>query len=295
MIATKVILETGEDRRDTVRRAVEALGDDFCSRCKSAKQILIKVNLVHHEKQLASTHVDAVRGVLDRIRFCSQTPVLIGDASFSGTKAAFRHFGYERLLDEYENVHLVDLNDDDHIEGSITRADGSTTPIRRSKAAAESTLRISLAPMKVDAFTSVSLSVKNWALGTWLVPSRISANGRVFARWPWVDGEGSDTHHSVIAELYKQVPCELGIIDGTVGMEGNGPVDGDAVKMGVVLAGFDSVAVDAVGATMMGIDPSEIKYLSMLQDQNLGVIDMARIDVPPMLVSEKTRKFDRPL
>lgn len=295
MIQTNVVLETGEDRRNMVLRAVEALGDEFCQRCKDASRILIKVNLVHHENQLASTHIDAVRGLLDRIRYCSQTPVVIGDASYYGTKAAFRHFGYERLPDEYDNIILVDLNDDDHVDGYTLRKDGSKNRIRRSKIAAESDFRISLTPMKMHRDTGVSLTVKNWTVGTWIVPSRISSTGRVWARWPWLHEEGPRAHHASIAELYKQLKCDVGIIDGVVAMEGDGPSRGDAVQMGVVIAGFDPVAVDAVGATMMSVDPGDIGYLAMCHEQGLGTIDMTRIDVPPMIVSEKTRKFARPL
>lgn len=274
-------------------RAVEGLGDEFCQKAQEAQKILIKVNLVHHGISHAVTHVDAVRGVLDRIRYCSQTPVVIGDAGYAGTKAAFRHFGYERLVEEYENVSLVDLNDDEFVDGFTTKADETKNPIRRSKIAADADFRISLAPMKTDHNSGVSLTVKNWAIGTWLVPSRISANGRVWARWPWLDAEGVDAHHRSIMELYKQLPADVGIIDGVVAMEGNGPVEGDAVNMGVVLAGFDPVAVDAVGATLMGIDPTEVPYLSLCQQEGLGTIDMTRIDVPPMLVSERTRQFAR--
>lgn len=273
-------------------QAVEALGDDFCQRCRDAEKILIKVNLVDHEHQPSSTHVDAVRGVLDRIRYCSQTPVVIADAGYRGTKAAFRNFGYERLLDEYEDVELVDLNDDDFIDGYTIREDGSQNQIRRSKTAANAMFRISLTPMKTDRETGVSLTVQNWSLGTWIVPPRISASGRVFARWPWLSAEGEEAHHATITELYKQLRFDVGIIDGVMALE-SGPSGSSAVPMGVVLAGFDPVAVDAVGATLMGIDPSEVRYLALCHESSLGTIDMSRIDVPPMVVAEKTRQFSR--
>ncbi len=44
------------------------------------------------------------------------------------------------------------------------------------------------------------------------------------------------------------------LVDGIIGMDGNGPLEGDEVQAGVVIAGFDPAAVDAVGATVMGID-----------------------------------------
>lgn len=44
------------------------------------------------------------------------------------------------------------------------------------------------------------------------------------------------------------------VVDGIIGMEGSGPMQGDPVSSGVVLIGTDPVAVDAVAATVMGFD-----------------------------------------
>ncbi|MFH1632288.1 MAG: DUF362 domain-containing protein [bacterium] len=289
-----VSLETGENRRKVVANAIEALGDSFMDRCRQAETILIKVNLVHHERQLASTHVDAVRGVIDVIRFGSRGRIIVGDTSYHGTKAAFRNFGYERLVDEYVDVELRDLNDDDFIDGYSMKSDGTHNPIRRCRTAVEADFKISLTPMKMHRDTAVSLSVKNWTIGTWVVPPRVSASGTVWARWPWLHEEGDWAHHASIAELYRQVPCDVGVIDGILAMEGDGPSRGTPVEMGVALAGMDPVAVDAVGATLMGVDPGDVGYLAMCAERGLGIIDLAKINIPPMMMAELTREFARP-
>ncbi len=286
-----VVFETGEERRKTVAAAVQTLGEDFVKRLKSAKKILLKPDLIHHEKQLASTHIDAVRGVLDIIRKHTGAPVIIGDASFSGTKAAFRNFGYEHLTEEYSSITLKDLNDDETVEGYSIRKDGSQNTIQRSKLAHDADLRISLANLKIDRDIGASLSLANWSVGTWVVPSRISMHGRVWARWPWLNEEGALAHHKTIMELYRQLPCDYAIIDGIVAMENDGPVYGTPIQMNVVLAGSDAVAVDAVAATLIEIDPSEIGYLLLAGEENLGTMDMGRIDVPPMQLTEYKRRF----
>lgn len=294
MTMTTVALITAQERRKGVRQAVEALGAAFVDRVKTARKILIKVNLVHHENQLASTHVDAVRGVLDVIRTYTRVDVYVGDASYHGTKAALRNFGYERIPEEYEHTMLVDLNDDAVVDGYTVRADGSRNPIRRAQLAAECDLRISLAPMKVHRDAGVSLSVKNWALGTWVVPPRVGIHGSVWARWPWLHNEGPKALHASIAALYAQQPCDVAVLDGIVAMEGDGPTRGAPVPLGVVLAGMDAVAVDAVGATLMGFDPSDIGYLVRCAEQGLGTMEMAKIDVPPFMMNELRRTFLRP-
>lgn len=290
----QVNLETGNNRRELVALAIDALGDDFIVGCKSANTILIKVNLVHHENQLASTHVDAVRGIIDRIRVHSRAKVFVGDASYHGTKAAFRNFGYDQLVSDYDNIELVDLNDDDFVEGYSIKSDGSRNTIRRSKLVTEVDLKISLAPMKMHRDTGVSLTVKNWTIGTWIVPSRVSASGRVWARWPWLHEEGARAHNLSIMELYRQLPCDFAIIDGIQAMEGDGPTRGTMVPMGIVLSGPDAIAVDAVACSLMGVDPSDIGYLFMCDQEGLGSIDLTHINVPPMQMHNLTRSFARP-
>lgn len=294
MSMVHVSLVQNQPRRKAVQQAVHALGDAFLDKLKSANRILIKVNLVHHELQLASTHIDAVRGLLDEIRAYARADVLIGDAGYHGTKAAFANFGYEQLLNEYEHVRLVDLNDDESVVGHTVRADGSQNEIRRSNLASTCDLRISLAPMKTHRDAGVTLSVKNWTLGTWVVPPRVGTHGRVWARWPWLHTEGMGAFHESIAQLYEELPCHLAIVDGTVAMEGDGPTRGTAVQMGVVLAGMDAVAVDTVATTLMGFDPGEIGYLVKCAQRGLGVSDMSKIDVPPLMVEELRRPFLRP-
>ncbi len=57
------------------------------------------------------------------------------------------------------------------------------------------------------------------------------------------------------------------VIDGIIGMEGNGPLSGDERPSGVVIAGFDPVAVDSVGATIMGLDWRRFSLLRRAFDE----------------------------
>jgi len=92
-----VVLVTGKDRREMVREALTIFGEDFTSKIKKAKQIFIHPNFVSSNNQTASTHVEAVRGVLDHISLLRGDMVLLGDASFYDTKKAFRNFNYQSL------------------------------------------------------------------------------------------------------------------------------------------------------------------------------------------------------
>jgi uncharacterized protein (DUF362 family) len=66
-----------------------------------------------------------------------------------------------------------------------------------------------------------------------------------------------------VAELYRIFPRSFAIVDGIVGMEGNGPVQGRARACGVLVMGADLAAVDATACRIMGIDPDKIEYLKL--------------------------------
>jgi uncharacterized protein (DUF362 family) len=69
----------------------------------------------------------------------------------------------------------------------------------------------------------------------------------------------------------------LAIIDGIVGMEGNGPILGTPVHSGVLVFSPDPVAADVTGAMLMGIDPDRVHYLREA-GKFLGQADPDRIE-----------------
>ena len=65
-----------------------------------------------------------------------------------------------------------------------------------------------------------------------------------------------------ITALYHAFPNTIGIVDGIVGMEGNGPIQGSPRHSKVLVMGADLAAVDATCCRLMGIDPTLLDYLS---------------------------------
>jgi uncharacterized protein (DUF362 family) len=79
--------------------------------------------------------------------------------------------------------------------------------------------------------------------------------------------------------LAQKIHPQLALIDGFIGMEGNGPAEGTPVEHGVALAGTDLVAVDRIGIELMGIKYSDVGYLQWCSAAGLGQGDLGRIDV----------------
>ncbi len=153
-------------------------------------------------------------------------------------------------------IHVLGPDDvQDTVEATIPRGDEIRMPIRRPRAIVDADVIIAIAPMLV---------IEQFLFQTWYVPERRTPSGFIRTHTPWLEGELRDV---VLADLYAQRPMTLAFIDGSV-------------TAGIVLAGFDAVAVDSVGVHMNGLIPEDVGYLSSLASQNIGVCTLSKIDVP---------------
>jgi uncharacterized protein (DUF362 family) len=73
-----------------------------------------------------------------------------------------------------------------------------------------------------------------------------------------------------IADLNRFYRPDLSIVDGIVGMEGFGPIDGTPKHVGAIIASMDPVAADAVCARMIGIPPSSVDHLVYAEKKGIG-------------------------
>ena len=89
--------------------------------------------------------------------------------------------------------------------------------------------------------------------------------------------------HEVLVDLvYMQKelhPGVFAVMDGTVCGDGAGPRTMVPRIKNYILAGGDSVAIDAVAAKLMGFDPLSISYLRMCHERGLGCADPAKIRI----------------
>jgi len=89
----------GNDRRENIYKSLKLIEDQVLSGIQD-KQILIKPNFVQTSKQLAATHADAIRGILEFLRPHYKKEILIGEAAATkeGTIAGYEHYGYPDLV-----------------------------------------------------------------------------------------------------------------------------------------------------------------------------------------------------
>ena len=275
---SRVALIKGSDRRVMTRRSLELIADDI-KQTLTSKQPVIKPNFVSTTKQLASSHVDQIRGILDFLISIYKETIIISEASCYDTKEAFRNFGYLDLPREYP-VKLLDLNDGPFENITVSGGNGKTLNLSVSSLLLDNTKYIiSAAKMKTHDTVMVSLSIKNLAMGS------------IFRNDKKTVHQGISEINMFIADIAEQVWPDLAVIDGSEGMEGDGPSGGQAVPLGIAIASTDALAADRVGCEIMGVDLHDVGYLHYCADRNLGEDNLGRIEVQGERLSKCIRPF----
>lgn len=86
--------------------------------------------------------------------------------------------------------------------------------------------------------------------------------------------------HEAVVDVFKLRVPDFFVMDAVVGMEGNGPASPDLRDdIGLLLASDNAVAMDAVVATMMGCDPSKLRFLQKAKEAGLGDYDLASVEI----------------
>jgi len=297
-----VALLKGEDRRKNVTQALLAVDREIGPAIKRKKYVVIKVNNVSTTNQLAATHVDAVRGILDYLEPRIKGPVVIVESSAGETLEGFENFKYAQVIPEYKRlqISLVDLNRERKYEiFSIVDRNIRPIPVRLAARMFDpDAYIISSAMLKTHNAVVATMTVKNMVIGSPLHSvageTPVWHDKHLFHAQPSFGpmagrggrgggGQGGNFHamNYSMAITAKKLSANWGaaVIDGFEGMEGNGPSGGTAVPMHVALASPDYIAADRVGLEIMGVPAHAVGYLQYAGELGTGQFDLAKIDI----------------
>ncbi len=289
-----VSLVKGQSRRENIRDALAAVEDQILPVLKTKKHVVIKPNIVSTSNQLASTHADALHGILDFLEPRFTGPVVIAESSAGYTTEGFDHFGYDKVCTEHKplSVSLVDLNEEGRaVNHAILDGDLHMVPVRLAARLLDpDAYVICCAILKTHNTVVATLSLKNMCLGAPLHSARKDPD-----RWNdkrLYHGGVRQTHVGITMTAQKLQPCwGATVIDGWEGMEGNGPASGVLVPSRLAIASTDYVAADRVGVEAMGIRADWVGYLGFCGRAGVGQDDLSRIDIRGAKLADVTRKY----
>ncbi len=256
----KVSIASSSSRADGVAESLQLIDSEISV---PDRPVMVKPNFVTTSFQLAATHVDATRATLNYLtqRGVSNFVIAVGPA-VGTSDSGFDNYGYRDLTKDF-NIEFMDLNTADRIP--VPAFDDKLNPqtLYMSKRLSESYV-VSVCPMKTHNNVVVTLGLKNILVGT--------LSGREQKK---KIHKGSKAINLTLAKMAQHVAPDLTVIDGTVGMQGNGPIDGFEMPSNVVVAAHHAIAADVVGLQVMGYKLEQVGYLRYAMElRNLSLDDL---------------------
>lgn len=224
-------------------------------------RIVLKPNLNNDLVALTGNCVDlrVLVGLVEGLRRRGYRKLVIADGSNVGVArrgiSTFKRLRVERLKALYD-VDTVDLNQD---EGRRIVLHEDAHPAIASTIL-ESDFLISIPKIKTHAEAGMSCAMKNW-VGI--------ARGQDKRHMHY------DLGRNILA-LNEVVVPDLVVVDGLVGMEGNGPGDGEPFRFGHLLVSDSAFLNDFVVARLVDMPVEAVPYL--VHARTKGHVDQATVD-----------------
>jgi uncharacterized protein (DUF362 family) len=249
-----VAVVKGERGHAPVFKALDLI--DYRSALVGYDKVLIKVNFIVEKTwdTGATTDPIVVEAIIKKLEGLPvKVYVVESDATMTNADKAFEATGMKDMCSrngvEWLNLRYVK----DTVKLAIPNGEALKS-ITVPRLVTESAV-ISAAKLKTHANTGVTLGMKNM-FG--LLPDKFKGKYHL---------KGIS---KVVVDIDTVLRPALTVIDGFVGMEGQGPADGTPVQMNLIIAGTDVVATDATACRVMGINPYEIKHIRKAYEKGLG-------------------------
>ena len=286
---SKVAIVKGEDRRGNICQALELIKQDVISKINS-QEIIVKPNCLQSAVPLSCTHIDALRGILDFLKGLPTESVTVAETCRDSEPfESFNRLGYTSLTDEYD----IELNnpqeDNDWIDAYLLNRNDQDVKVKISRRLFECKCRISAAVAKTHDTVTITGAWKNM-MGALALEDKVKMHGCNSHSERILISEVEILPQNLI-RIAQIVPPHISVIDGFIGMEGEGPVRGTEKHLGIAIASTDFVSADAVCAKAMGFEPLEISYLNYGNQIGLGVADLDDIEIIGEPVENVVNRF----
>jgi uncharacterized protein (DUF362 family) len=268
------------DLADVVRRQYESFRQQVPL---VGKRVVLKPNLVeYHRDKVINTNPKVVAAAIELCKREGAAEVIVAEGpghwrnveylvEASGLGDVLRHYG----------VPFIDLNHDEPVKyPNLGRLTG-LEDLFLSRTVATAEVLISLPKLKTHHWAGATLSLKN-QFGT--LPGICYGWPKNELHWRGIDNS--------IVDIALTRPPDLALVDGIIGMEGDGPLNGTAKPFGALILGADPVAVDATCCRLMQLDPERIKYLGLAYQKKLGLLRSAEIVQIGEAIADLAQPFD---
>jgi uncharacterized protein (DUF362 family)/Pyruvate/2-oxoacid:ferredoxin oxidoreductase delta subunit len=254
---------TYENVSAAVERAFELFPLDV-----KGKKVLIKPNVLRasEAREGIVTNPKVLEAVQKKVLSMGPSSLIVGDNpglfNYGANEDAFKKTGLMEAAGAcYMNI------------GNVSRRvkfnPAFMPTVGVSSAVLDADVIISLPRFKTHGLTVMTGAIKN-SYG--ILPGGQKAMLHRIAGTP-------ERFHEMIVDVFRLRVPDLFIMDAVTAMEGNGPASPDIRDLGLVIASDNAVALDAVVAAMMGLDPGRLRFLQKAKESGLGEHDLSTIGI----------------
>ncbi|MGB5984989.1 MAG: DUF362 domain-containing protein [Desulfobacterales bacterium] len=255
----KLAIARGTDRQKTLAAALTALGG-MKRFVQSGDRVLLKVNAAFAASAElgATTHPELAAALVTACRAAGAAEVSVTDNPIHDPAGAFLLTGIQGAVEKAGGRVILPA---EPLFTPLSLPGGRLIrqwPVLGGPFAGITKV-IGVAPVKDHHRSGASLTLKNWY-------GLLGGRRNVFHQ----------DIHTIISELGQLLRPTLVVLDGTVSMMTNGPTGGslaDLKSTATLIAGTDSVAVDACGAELLGRSAADLPYLRKAEAAGVGRVD----------------------
>lgn len=250
--------------RAAIESGLDTLGLDLSGRTSA----FIKPNLViaASPRTAVVTHPVVVESLVGVLRDRGVSSIAMGDGPGVGldVERVFRRTGYAALAERL-GVKLINLN----------KVERRTRPWKYGELGVpavveDADLYVNVPKLKTHGYTTLTLSIKNHK-GLLSEPDKKRDHQLGL--------------HDPLAQHAGIRPPDLVVLDGIVGLQGDGPLHGKRVSAGVLALGTNMLEIDSVVARLVGFDPMKIEHLRIAAELGHGSTE------PEVFGSAPSRRF----
>ncbi|MBY9015842.1 MAG: DUF362 domain-containing protein [Candidatus Lokiarchaeota archaeon] len=286
---TKVAIQKikNEDVKTSVFSALELINAQDLMQ-KDNMVVILKPNILMGKpaERAVNTHPEVVRAVIQWVKKFNPSKIYVCDSAGGQkpgtTETAMKESGILDICGE-EGAICVPFEKTEREIYEVKDA-LELKEISSSRLIREADLIINIPKIKTHWQCTLTCCIKNM-FGTVLLANKAKTHAQAAIL---------DRFCSALVDIYSISKPQLTVIDGYYCQEGQGPSSGDVVKLDIILAGYDGVALDTTVCKIIGFEPEEILYLEKAEKKKLGTTDLESVEYFGDTIKSVFRQFKRP-
>ena len=269
-----MIMRAGKDIEGTVQKSIDSLGGlNF----KKNASVVIKPNICYHKnvENMVITDPRVLEAIINIVKRKTKNVTVVESDSRSGT--ADERVTKSGVMDLIEkcNVEFLNLSEDDFEEREVG---GLTLQIPETVLEADFFINTPKVKTCNIEHTFITIAMKNM-FGTLANKNKPKVHSQLM---------------EILVFLNRTIRQNLIIVDGIVGMQGLGPMQGTPVNLGLIISGLNPVTVDAVCCHVIEINPYAVEPLWKAYKAGVGEISIDKIEVLGESIENVKTKFNYP-